>query len=449
MIEKTSKQIASMLHCEVFGDDNKKIQGVAIDSRQVQTNSLYVPMIGARVDGHSFIDKVIENGASCTLWQKDHLPYPEQIAYILVDDTAKALQNLAKAYLETLSCKIIAVTGSNGKTSCKDMLCSIFSVEKKCQKTQGNHNNEIGLPLTILEFNEDIEVGILEMGMENRKEIEFLCSIAKPDVSIITTIGSAHMENLGGKYQIAQAKCEIFENMKDTGYMLYNHESEEIEQVLSTLEYGNKQAIPFGKGTDICITSDIRIEKDYMVFDCSVLDKPVKVHALGIHQATNALPCIEVALKEGLSQETILKGLETMEMTKMRTQLISVKSCHILDDTYKSNPESAKAAIDTLMEIPSKMHIAVLSDMLDLGPNENELHADIGKYLLEKKVDLVVCTGPLSKYTIEAANGSWLETKEDCIEFLKPYLDQDCTILVKGSRAMAMDQIVTALKEAK
>ncbi len=448
MIMKTVKEIASMLAASYVGDGEILINGVKIDSREIENNSLYIPMIGARVDGHSFIDKVIENGAACTLWQKDHMPYPENIAYILVEDTTKALQELAKVYLSTLSCKVIAVTGSNGKTSCKDMLFSIFSQEKKTQKTQGNRNNELGLPLTILDFNEDIEIAILEMGMENRHEIEFLCSIAKPDVSVITTIGSAHMENLGGKYQIAQAKCEIFENMKDNGYMLYNHECEEIDQVLHTLEHGNKIAIPYGKDTDVCITSNIRVEGEYMVFTCSCLSKPVKVHALGMHQAMNALPCIKIALKEGISEASILKGLETMEMTKMRTQLIQVKACHILDDSYKSNPESAKAAIDTLMEIPATKHIAVLSDMLDLGPEEKELHASIGRYASEKKVDFLICTGPLSKYTIEATNGLWLETKEECVEALKRYLDEDCVILVKGSRAMAMDKIVTALKEA-
>lgn len=448
MIMKTIKEIASMLHTDYVGDGESVINGVKIDSREIEKNSLYIPMIGQRADGHSFIDKVVENGASCTLWQKDHLPYPNNISYILVDDTTKALQDLAKAYLETLSCKVIAVTGSNGKTSCKDMLCSIFSQEKRTQKTQGNRNNELGLPLTILDFNEDIEIAILEMGMENRYEIEFLCSIAKPDVSVITTIGSAHMENLGGKYQIAQAKCEIFENMKDNGYMLYNHECPEIDQVLGTLEFGNKKAIPYGKDTDVCITSDIQIEDGYMIFTCSCLSKPVKVHALGMHQAMNALPCIKIALEEGISEESILKGLEVMEMTKMRTQLLNVKACRILDDSYKSNPESAKAAIDTLMEIPAQKHIAVLSDMLDLGPEENELHASIGHYAEEKKVDFLVCTGPLSKYTIKATNGLWLETKEECVEVLKQYLDEDCVILVKGSRAMAMDKIVTALKEA-
>lgn len=446
MIKKSVKQIAEWLQTEAFGNIEKSIEGVAIDSRLVKENTLYIPMIGARVDGHSFVENIKEY-AGATLWQRDHLPYPEGITYILVDDTTKALQDLSKAYLDSLSCKVIAVTGSNGKTSCKDMLCSIFSQEKKTQKTQGNHNNEIGLPLTILEFDEDIEVGILEMGMENRYEIEFLCAIAKPDVTVITTIGSAHMENLGGKYQIAQAKCEIFENMKDDGYLLYNHESEEIEQVLQTLEFGSKEAIPYGSGCDISITSDIQVEEDCMRFTCSIMEQDVVIHALGQHQAMNALPCIAIAKREGISEDAILKGLKEMEMTKMRTQLLKIGSCQILDDSYKSNPESAKAALDTLMSIPGKQHIAVLSDMLDLGPNENELHASIGEYAKKCKVDALICTGPLSKYTSNAYNGLWFETKDECVEHLKQYMNTDCVILVKGSRAMAMDKIVSALKE--
>ncbi|MDD7282257.1 UDP-N-acetylmuramoyl-tripeptide--D-alanyl-D-alanine ligase [Floccifex sp.] len=443
MIKKTVKEIADLLHTQAFGNIEQDIEGVQTDSRNVTEKTLFIPLIGQRVDGHSFVKDM----KCATLWQKDHVPYPEHVPYILVDDTTQALQALAKAYLDTLSCKIIAVTGSNGKTSCKDMLCAIFSQEKKTQKTQGNHNNEIGLPLTILEFDEDIEIGILEMGMENKGEIDFLCSIAQPDYAIITTIGSAHMENLGGKLQIAQAKCEIFENMKDNGTLYYNVQSPEIEEVLKTLSFGNKKAIPFGKGSDICVTSDLIVEGDSMKFTCSILDEQVTVHALGAHQADNALPCIALAKQLGIQDQSILKGLKEMEMTKMRTQLCKVKNCQILDDSYKSNPESCKAAIDTLMSIPSKRHIAVLSDMLDLGPNEQQLHYEIGLYAKEKGIDELICTGPLSKFSAEAYNGQWFETKEECVNILKPYIYQDCAILVKGSRAMAMDKIVSALKE--
>lgn len=446
MIKKSVKEIAKMLNSQAFGNIEEMIEGVKIDSREVTSHSLYIPIIGQKVDGHSFVEG-IQDHIGATLWQKDHFPYPEKVNYILVDDTLSALQELAKAYLRQLHCDIIAITGSNGKTSCKDMLYSIFSQEKKTQKTLGNHNNEIGLPLTVLDFDEDIEVGILEMGMENRHEIEFLCSIAQPDQAIITTIGSAHMENLGGKVQIAQAKCEIFENMKESGTLYYNKECPEIEQVLSTLNFGHKKAIAFGKGSNIFITSDLNVKEDTMEFSCSCFNEKVVVHALGAHQATNALPCIALALDYGLQVSSILKGLASMEMTKMRTQLLSCGQAKILDDSYKSNPESAKAAIDTLMSIPASSHIAVLADMLDLGENEIALHTSIGEYAKLKQINELICTGPLSKFSAKAYNGQWFETKEECIQFLKPYIHSDCVILVKGSRAMAMDKIVSALLE--
>ena len=405
MIVKTIQEITNMMHANVHGDidDTRKIHGVVIDSRQVTKDVLYVPIIGQRVDGHVFAKQTIEDGALISLWQKDHLPYPD-FPVILVDDTLKAMQDLAKAYLDELRPLVIGVTGSNGKTSCKDMLYSIFSQEKKTQKTQGNRNSEIGLPLTIFDFDEDIEVAILEMGMENKGEITQLTSIAQPDISVITSVGSAHMENLGGRLQIAQAKCEILEGLKENGLF---------------------------------------------VFNCNILDAPVHLRAFGDFQAMNALPCIFIAKACQLKEESILKGLADLEMTKMRTQLIPVSNAYILDDTYKSNPESAKAAIDTLMELPAQKHIAILSDMLDLGSEEKQLHFDVGEYAKQKGVDELYCTGPLSRETSDGFNGKWYETKDEIYEAVKPLLDQDCIVLIKGSRAMKMDTLVDAFRGKK
>ena len=307
MIVKTIQEITNMMHANVHGDidDTRKIHGVVIDSRQVTKDVLYVPIIGQRVDGHVFAKQTIEDGALISLWQKDHLPYPD-FPVILVDDTLKAMQNLAKAYLDELRPLVIGVTGSNGKTSCKDMLYSIFSQEKKTQKTQGNRNSEIGLPLTIFDFDEDIEVAILEMGMENKGEITQLTSIAQPDISVITSVGSAHMENLGGRLQIAQAKCEILEGLKENGLFLYNHESEEIKQVLPTLNTENKKIVSFGQGGDVSITSDIKYDKEGIVFNCNILDAPVHLRAFGDFQAMNALPCIFIAKACQLKEEWLI-----------------------------------------------------------------------------------------------------------------------------------------------
>lgn len=450
-MKKTIQQIAELLQVPVYGkmDLSAVITGVEIDSRKVQAEDLFVPIIGARVDGHSFIDSIIQKEVKVALWQKDHKPYPEGIALLLVDDTVEALQMLAKRYLDTLHCKVVAVTGSNGKTSCKDMIYSICSQEKKTQKTQGNRNSEIGLPLTVLDFDEDIEVAVLEMGMENKGEIETLCQIAHPDISIITTIGSAHMENLGGKKQIAEAKCEIYDGLKPNGLFYYNADCPEVAEVLKEKQLDTtKEIVSFGSLGQIQITSDIIYKDDCIEFETNIVSKPVVLHALGDFQAMNSLPAIAAAKALGIQEESILEGLKTMQITKMRTQLISIGNAKILDDTYKSNPESAKAAIDTLMALPAKLHIAVLSDMLDLGPEENELHASVGEYAFEKGVDRLYCTGPLSKHTEAAFKGdsAWYETKEQLLQTLQEFKEEDCILLVKGSRAMAMDTIVAQLQ---
>ncbi|MDB7980042.1 UDP-N-acetylmuramoyl-tripeptide--D-alanyl-D-alanine ligase [Faecalicoccus pleomorphus] len=451
MINKTIQEVAAYLNAPCIQDeDDLRIHGVCIDSREVRPESLYIPILGQRVDGHSFVDSVRKAGCKASLWQKDHKPYPEDMALVLVEDTTQALQQLAKAYLQSLSCKVIAVTGSNGKTSCKDMLYSIFSQETKTQKTQGNRNNEIGLPLTILDFDADIEVAILEMGMENKGEIEFLCTIAPPDISVITTIGSAHMENLGGKKQIAQAKLEILENLKPNGLFLYDKTSPEIDECLQEMQIDpSKKIVSFGCGGDVILTSDIVTKEDHIEFTCSCLDQKVILHSLGAIQASNALPCIYIGLYYGLKQESILYGLQHLTMTKMRMQLVKANGYMILDDSYKSNPESAKAAIDALESLPVSFRIACLADMLDLGPTGKDLHLQIGEYASIKNVDVLYGYGPLTKFTVEGFQGkekAWFETKEEMIEALRKYKDQDCAILIKGSRAMAMDEVVSALK---
>lgn len=447
MIERSIQQIQKMLNAKLYNclDQSQKIYGVCIDSRQVGASSLYVPMIGARADGHDFIEQVKSAGCGCALWQEDHKPYPQGIALVLVDDTTKALQNLAKAYLEQVSPYIIAITGSNGKTSSKDMLASIFQQEKRTYKTQGNRNNEIGLPLTILEMDEDCQVCILEMGMENFGEIAFLCSIAKPDAAMITTIGSAHMENLGSKEGIAKAKLEIYENLKSGGFFVYDKESPEIEKMINYRDDVHSQS--FGCNGDVTLVSPIKTYDSGISFCTSSFDEPVELHTIGAFQAKNAMACIAVAMHYGISKESILQGLKTCQFTGMRMHLQKIGEAKVLDDSYKSNPESAKAAIDGLMDVQAKLHIACLSDMLDLGKDEIALHEDVGSYCKEKGVDLLFTYGPLSQHMIEHhPRAKWFSSKEEMAVEVKKYLDQDCAILIKGSRAMQMDVLVASLK---
>lgn len=450
MIQKTIAEIATYMQSEVCGpyDPDTIVKGVTIDSRNVQKGNVYVPIVGAHNDGHSFIEQVKNGQAALAFWQKDHTPYPEGIPLILVEDTIEALGQLAQAYLASLDAEVIAITGSNGKTSCKDMVKSVYSLVKKSAATPGNRNNEIGLPLTILDFDADLQVAILEMGMENKGEITYLTKIAPPDIAIITTIGSAHMENLGGKKQIAEAKLEIYDGLKEGGVLIYNKESPEIEEVLQEKKLDPSKTIrSFGQGGTLSIVSSIDYGKDSIFFKTNGIQDLIELHALGAHQAMNALPVILAAKYDGIEDATILQGLKNLEMTKMRTQLLTLQHARVLDDSYKSNPESAKAAIDTLLALPAQKHIAILGDMLDLGNEERKLHASIGKYAKEHGVDQLYTYGPLSVESAKAfgEHGASFQTKEEIVQALLPVLQEDCVILIKGSRAMAMDTIVKQL----
>ena len=450
MIQKTIAEIATYMQSEVCGpyDPDTIVKGVTIDSRNVQKGNVYVPIVGAHNDGHSFIEQVKNGQAALAFWQKDHTPSPEGIPLILVEDTIEALGQLAQAYLASLDAEVIAITGSNGKTSCKDMLKSVYSLVKKSAETPGNRNNESGLPGTILDCGADLGVASLGMCMEDNGGSAYLTRIAPPGIAIITTIGSAHMENLGGKKQIAEAKLEIYDGLKEGGVLIYNKESPEIEEVLQEKKLDPSKTIrSFGQGGTLSIVSSIDYGKDSIFFKTNGIQDLIELHALGAHQAMNALPVILAAKYDGIEEATILQGLKNLEMTKMRTQLLTLQHARVLDDSYKSNPESAKAAIDTLLALPAQKHIAILGDMLDLGNEERKLHASIGKYAKEHGVDQLYTYGPLSVESAKAfgENGASFQTKEEIVQALLPVLQEDCVILIKGSRAMAMDTIVKQL----
>lgn len=452
MIRTSIETIQQWVHASLYGcpDPKIEIQGVSIDSRQIDLGTLYIPIIGARVDGHSFIEDVKKHGASASFWRKDHTPYPEGIPLILVDDTLEAMHEMARGYLKELDCTIIGITGSNGKTSCKDMMQSVLPQRFITQCTQGNRNSEFGLPLTIFEFEPNLEVGILEMGLEHPGDLDVLCSIAAPDISVLTSVGSAHMVEFGGQEGIAKGKLEILSNTKPNGRFYYHKESAVIEKVLPSVSHDGSVCIQsFGYTGDIHIEGDIEHLEEGIRFQTNVYDQPFFVPVWGDFQAINALPVIDVAKQLGLSYEQVKAGLQELNLTKMRTNKTIINQAIVLDDTYKSNPESAKVALDTLMTLKAEKHIAVLADMLDLGEEENRLHEEVGEYAVQIGVDAIYCIGERSRHTANACRekGQWFAEKAELISRLKEEMKHSCAILVKGSRAMAMETIIEGCKE--
>ncbi len=459
MIERTLSQIARMLGASVKNrpsDDDPMIRGVSTDSRDIAPGNLYIPLKGARADGHDFIAQVKQAHAAAALWDISRIPYPNFIPLILVKDTLQAMQDLARAYLAEIHPLTVGITGSNGKTSTKDMAAAILSEKFRTIKTQGNHNNEIGLPLTVFDISEDTQAAVLEMGMENYGEIDFLCSIAPLDIAAIVSIGSAHMENFGSQTNIARAKCEILDGLHGHGTFIYDGASPELRTVLNEKEIPESvHQISFDANPDadtaIHLTGNIVYRNNGIEFPVNVFDRNVFVPAAGRHQASNALCAIAIGLAAGLDEDQILDGLAKTRLTKMRSRLYPLGKGTILDDSYKSNPESAKAGIDTLMEIPAEKHIAVMAGMLDLGPSEKELHEETGRYALRKGVDELFTYGDLARAIGEGfdENAVHFDDKKELTEALRPYFETDCAVLIKGSRAFKMDEIVSALLEGK
>ena len=451
MMHKKCSEIAKMLGIEwENSQEDKIVSGVCFDSRQVKENDLFIPLIGEKLNGHQFGQQVADAGASCILWNKDEENVPTGICVLKVSDTRMAFKELARAYRDLCGFKVVGITGSNGKTSTKDLIAGVLSAKYKVEKTKGNYNSEVGVEYTICNFSEDIDVGIVEMGMENRYEIEMLCQIARPDMGVITNVGTAHLENLGTQENIAKAKCELLDSLSKEAVFIYNgddanlmHEIKNHRCPKNTFSYGQSEY------NDCRLTSFKQSEKGIQ-FSTNLLNN-VNTPLLGKHQAYNGMAAILVAKSLGLNDEEILRGFTLVQGTKWRTQLETVGKCKVLNDVYKSNPQSALAALETFQELKSDFKIIVFGDMFDLGENTKQIHYELGQTCAQFDCDLLYCIGDLSQEIQRGAceaglNAKWVASKEELVNLLVPYTNQNCLILMKGSRGMQLDKVLDELK---
>lgn len=458
MIIKNLNEVQKM--CGGFGLNEKyeniEIKGISTDSRSISKEELFIPLIGENFNGHTFINHVIGKNAKGALWNKDE-PVPDvDFPLILVDDTLLALQELARSYCKQVNPKIIGITGSNGKTSTKDILASLLQTQYKTHKTKGNFNNAIGVPLTLLEMDNDTEMAVIEMGMDNFGQIELLTSIAPPDAAIITNIGEAHLDDLIIPENIAKAKLEILKELKEDKFFLYYGDDpilkKEVEKI--ALSYEIKS---FGK-------------KDFNDYQPEVLSVDEKgnhftlikpnspelfLPMLGVHQVLNATAAIGVAIHFNISFDNIKKGLLNVEKTGMRNELVKANGFTILDDSYKSNPSAVLAALETLYMFKNyDQKIAVLGDMLGIGDDEINMHKDIGLKINSSKVDYLFTIGDLGEYICETAKLNFSENrvahfddKTSLVEKIKEVVAPNALVLVKASRPLAMEEVVEMLKK--
>ncbi|MDW8542642.1 UDP-N-acetylmuramoyl-tripeptide--D-alanyl-D-alanine ligase [Staphylococcus sp. KG4-3] len=450
MIEVTLEQIQEWIPCEIDNEYmDQGIQGVSIDSRDIKSQNLFIPFKGEHVDGHQYVAQALRDGAGASFYQKDTL-LDENVEgpIIWVEDTLTALQQLAKAYLEFVNPQVIAVTGSNGKTTTKDMIESVLKPQFKVKKTQGNYNNEIGMPLTILELDIDTEISILEMGMSGFHEIEFLSNLAEPDIAVITNIGESHMQDLGSREGIAKAKAEITLGLKPGGLFIYDGDEPLLKPYINQLS--NIDLISIGKHSTNSLVSQIEsINNDGISFTVNEEER-FELPILGEHNMKNATIAIAVGKRMNLSYDTIFNNLREVQLTGMRMQQYHTSdNSLVINDAYNASPTSMKAAIDTLAVMNGRK-ILVLGDVLELGPNSRIMHEQVGEYLNGKDIDTLFTFGEESQYISNVGNQyvnhmEHFENKQKLIETIKTYLQPEDKVLVKGSRGMKLEELVESL----
>ena len=498
-MEKISvKEILEAVGGQLLGNidaENTFIINVQTDSREAAAGDLFVAIIGENADAHRFVPGALENGAEGCIVSKVPETIPEGKFCVLVPDTIRAMGALAAYYRRKLGIPVVAVTGSVGKTTTKDMVASVLSSKYRTLKTAGNLNNHIGLPLTVFRLSAEDEIAVLEMGMNHLGEIDYLTRIAQPDVAVITNVGDAHIGNLGSRENILRAKCEIFHGLKKGGTAVLNGddallktlrpgavrvtdaaagEAESAKAGAGSPESGNAgagcpQSRPFAQmyaeidaggftfhwagGSEGCDYRAVNIEDTLPDEVRCVAQTPsgsfaVEIPSLGRHMIYPAMTAAAVGQYFGLSEAEIAEGIREFESTRMRMDVEKYdKGIILYNDTYNANPQSMEAALEILSKSPAERKVAVVGDMLELEPFAEKLHRQVGEFAAELPIDILVTVGTRAGWLAEAALEHGMEDvrpctdKEEAKKVLAELVQPDTAFLFKASRGMALEEL--------
>lgn len=434
---------------------------VVIDSRKVEEGGIFIATKGERVDGHDFIAQAAEKGALGVVCEKE--PEGCNVPYILVEDSFVALKQIAEFYRKQLTIPVVGITGSVGKTSTKEMIAGVLSEGFRVLKTEGNFNNEVGLPLTLLRIRQEHEAAVVEMGISDFGEMHRLSKMAKPDICVMTNIGQCHLENLGTREGILKAKSEIFDFMNPEGHIFVNGDDDMLVTVKAK---GSHAPVHFGMdASNEVFASDVMnrgLLGSQAVVHMGTEVFPVEIPLPGAHMVYNALAAAAVGKCLGLTRAQIQQGIATVEAVGGRSHVIALPAYTVIDDCYNANPVSMKAAID-LLTMALGRKVAVLGDMFELGEKECELHKEVGAYAAEKGIDVIICTGALSKHMYDGACGTgrdalmaaekkeiyYFETRDEMLAKLQGIVKAGDSILVKASHGMHFEKVVAFLEEEK
>lgn len=447
----TLQKIAEYVNGKCFNCGEETVEKITTDTRDIEKGSLFVALKGEKFDGHDFLDSAIEKGAVAVLSEKvvDGLPL------IKVENTYKALLDIAKGYRESLDVKVVGVTGSVGKTTTKDMIAAVLSQEMPTAKTQGNFNNHIGVPKTLFLVGEEDRAAVVEMGMNHKGEISALTKVSLPDIAVLTCIGVSHIENLGSRENILKAKLEILEGMAKNAPVIINVDNDILGEIKEIGEHKIIRCSCENPDADF-FAKNIAEGSEGARFDIYCNGKfmvNVFLPCLGVHNVGNALLSAAVGIELGVSPFQIASGLSSYVPSGRRQKIVNKKDITFIEDCYNASPQSMVASLGVLKSLSGdNRSVAVLGDMLELGDIAESSHLEIG-HEAAKNSDLVVCSGNLAKKIYEGAvkeggNAVFFESKEEAAQYLVKTLKKDDFVLFKASNSMQFDKIIEAVYAA-
>ena len=434
------------------------INNYTIDSRDIRENDCFVATRGENSSGNKYLKNALENGASVCL--VDEQPDDELLEYystrtiIKVEDTIKAIQEIARYKRNLYNIPVVAVTGSVGKTSTKDIIASVLGQKYNVLKTEGNYNNHLGLPLTLLRL-KDHTAAVVEMGMNHFNEISVLTNIAKPTVAVITNIGTSHIGNLGSRENILKAKLEILEGLQENGSIIINNDNDLLHNWAQTVD--NNRILTYGiENKSLYIAKNIREEKNQSNYEINIDDRKynVIVPVIGKHFVYNSLCAMAVAKALNIEPEKAIKGISNFELTEKRMDFRKIKNnVTVLADYYNASYDSMKSALEVVRNYNANRKIAVLGDMLELGEFAEKLHTDVGTEVYNNKIDILITVGKSAKYIAKKAKE--LGTKEiyeceknlEAVKILKEKMQEGDLILLKASNGMKFGEILENIEQ--
>ena len=455
MINYSLLEIAQIVDGELIGDESQIIRGVHYDSRLLKKDQMFAPFKGANTDGHFFVADLFSKGIKASFWQRDSQVEKPKGNLIIVDDVLTALQTLARYYRMTLDCKLIGITGSSGKTSTKDIVAAVLSTKYKTFKTIGNYNNKLGVPITLINMDDDVDCAVIEMGIDDFDIMEMLVNMVEPDVTVITSIGLAHVQQFLTLDNIVQQKCWINSRLKKDGCCYYSYDAYGVRKQLLKMGLADNQIVSYGFENN----SEIRalkysIEDKYTNFVVEQYPEMVfHLPILGKHQVLNSLAAIAIGQRAGLTVQEIQQGFDKIELTPHRMQVKIINGAVIIDDTYNSNPSSLAASLETVIDYSDKYKkIVVIGDILELGENSLSLHADMANLIDFRMFDKIYLVGQQMKALYAQLKGKNIFSQHynnalEIVDEIKQYLTKGNVIFFKASNGMKFANLIEKLED--